>query len=34
MLAGLCTDLAFPTDEKSLVGYMIQGNQLVNKNFS
>ena len=32
-LGTLCASLAFPTDEKSMVGYMVQGNTLVNKNY-
>lgn len=32
-LASLCGDLAFPADGKSLIGYMITGNQLINKNY-
>lgn len=32
-LGTLCASLAFPTDEKSMVGYMVQGNTLINKNY-
>lgn len=32
-LGSLCASLAFPVDEKSMVGYMVQGNTLVNKNY-
>ncbi|CAE7676808.1 unnamed protein product, partial [Symbiodinium microadriaticum] len=32
-LASVCADLAFPADAKSLIGYMITGNQLINKNY-
>ena len=32
-LASVCADLAFPSDTKSLIGYMITGNQLINKNY-
>ena len=32
-LGELCGTLAFPTDEKSMVGYMTQRNSLINKNY-
>lgn len=32
-LVSLCRDIAYPSDQKALIGYMIKGNHLINKNY-
>lgn len=32
-LGTFCTSVAFPTDEKSMIGYIVQSNTLINKNY-